>query len=98
LPPKFSGAGLSAHFHLGNGARTKPATAGLFSRDTRRGVEGITGGHIPHLTLSRHELDHEQLLLDIMIIADEVDWQLTQAMVTQAMASLTEPNLAKPAA
>jgi hypothetical protein len=50
------------------------------------------------LHLDRHELDHEQLLLDIMIIADEVDWQLTQAMVTQAMASLTEPNLAKPAA
>jgi hypothetical protein len=41
----------------------------------------------------RHELDHEPLLLDITIIADEVDWQLTQAMT-----SLTEPNLAKPAA
>jgi hypothetical protein len=33
------------------------------------------------------------LLPDITIIADEVDWQLTQAM-----ASLKEPNLAKPAA
>jgi hypothetical protein len=50
------------------------------------------------LHLQWHELDHEQLLLDIMIIAREVDWQLTQAMVTQARASLTEPNLAKPAA
>jgi hypothetical protein len=45
------------------------------------------------LHLHREKLDHEQLLLDIMVIADEVDWQLTQAM-----ASMTESNLAKPAA
>jgi len=33
-------------------------------------------------TLHRHrgELDQEQLLLDVMVIADEVDWQLMQAV------------------
>ncbi len=45
------------------------------------------------LHLHRHELDHEHLLLDVMVIADEIDWQLTQAV-----ASLTELQLDKPAA
>lgn len=45
------------------------------------------------LHLHKGELDQNQLLLDIMVIADEVDLQLTQAMV-----GLTETKPAESAA
>jgi hypothetical protein len=61
-------------------AWTDTARTGLFRLHAHGGVAGVPGRHIRHRHLHQSELDQSQLLLDVMVIADEVDAQLMETV------------------
>jgi hypothetical protein len=84
--PRLVSASATAH---GQARRSQGYSAEMLVEESR--IFQVTTFHTLHLHHS--ELNQDKLLLDVMVIADEADAQLMEAVRT-----LTEPKPAQPAA